>query len=252
MGAIGGAPAGRPRRRRALCHSTPRCCARGERLEARPPVARPQAWGRPARNPLLAAATVSEAVGGAASLLAADLSKLRSKFAAAAQAGQSSQPVAVSLARSAAKVHHQRRVHRARLVAFYRQYNPARVPHVDALLEKYRGREEELLEMMQRKYVGGGGAGVRPAQAAAAAQPAGDARTATIEEGEDRSVSKEGSVDGSDATDGADVADGSDAEDGFYAEEISDAEETSDTAGDHPGAKSETRENGRVCRKQPG
>lgn len=42
--------------------------------------------------------------------------------------------------------------HRERLVAFYRQHNPAMLDKVDAILAKYRGHEEVLFHKLARKY----------------------------------------------------------------------------------------------------
>ena len=42
--------------------------------------------------------------------------------------------------------------HRQRLVAFYRQHNPAKIGSVDATLEVYRGREHELFSQLEKKY----------------------------------------------------------------------------------------------------
>lgn len=42
--------------------------------------------------------------------------------------------------------------YRAALVDFYRKHNPLKLVEVDALLRKYRGREEELLQALRVKY----------------------------------------------------------------------------------------------------
>ncbi len=42
--------------------------------------------------------------------------------------------------------------YRAALVDFYRKHNPIKLVEVDALLRKYRGREEELLHALRAKY----------------------------------------------------------------------------------------------------
>ncbi|CAM9363682.1 unnamed protein product, partial [Chrysoparadoxa australica] len=40
---------------------------------------------------------------------------------------------------------------RDRLVAFYKQHNPRKLSEVDGLLEKYKGRYEELFEKLELK-----------------------------------------------------------------------------------------------------
>ena len=42
--------------------------------------------------------------------------------------------------------------HRDRLIAFYQTHNPSKVDTVDATLEKYAGKEEELFEKLNQKY----------------------------------------------------------------------------------------------------
>ena len=44
--------------------------------------------------------------------------------------------------------------YRSRLVAFYEKHNPSKVDTVDATLEKYRGKEEELFQKLKDKYEG--------------------------------------------------------------------------------------------------
>ncbi|CAH0482672.1 unnamed protein product [Peronospora belbahrii] len=43
--------------------------------------------------------------------------------------------------------------YREKLIAFYQQHNPAKLSSVDATLEKYRGREDQLFAMLEQKYV---------------------------------------------------------------------------------------------------
>jgi hypothetical protein len=39
-----------------------------------------------------------------------------------------------------------------RVQEFYRQHNPAKLSSVPEILEKYRGREQELLQKLQKQY----------------------------------------------------------------------------------------------------
>ncbi|TDH67043.1 hypothetical protein CCR75_004149 [Bremia lactucae] len=43
--------------------------------------------------------------------------------------------------------------YREKLTAFYQQYNPAKLSAVEATLEKYKGREDQLFQMLEQKYV---------------------------------------------------------------------------------------------------
>ena len=40
----------------------------------------------------------------------------------------------------------------ANLILFYKKHNPTKVDHVPLFLKKYRGREAEMVEMLERKY----------------------------------------------------------------------------------------------------
>jgi hypothetical protein len=42
--------------------------------------------------------------------------------------------------------------HRERLLAFYAQHEPSKMPQVDKLLVKYHGREEGLWSQLEAKY----------------------------------------------------------------------------------------------------
>ena len=42
--------------------------------------------------------------------------------------------------------------HRSDLIEIYRKYCPEKVEKVDALLERFHGREAKLLEMVKAKY----------------------------------------------------------------------------------------------------
>merc|ERR1719231_866629 len=54
--------------------------------------------------------------------------------------------------------------HRERLIAFYRQHNPAMLDKTDAILAKYRGHEEVLFHKLARKYaVSAGDDSAKPA-----------------------------------------------------------------------------------------
>ena len=39
-----------------------------------------------------------------------------------------------------------------KVVAFYRKFNPTKLDSVPAILAKYRGREDELLEKLKKQY----------------------------------------------------------------------------------------------------
>ena len=41
---------------------------------------------------------------------------------------------------------------RVRLIAFYQIHNRSKLPDVDAVLLKYKGREERLFELLEKKY----------------------------------------------------------------------------------------------------
>ncbi|KAL7998982.1 putative Zinc finger, RanBP2-type, EF-hand domain pair, Zinc finger, RanBP2-type superfamily [Plasmopara halstedii] len=43
--------------------------------------------------------------------------------------------------------------YRDRLTAFYQQYNPSKLSAVDTTLAKYKGREDQLFQMLEQKYV---------------------------------------------------------------------------------------------------
>ena len=42
---------------------------------------------------------------------------------------------------------------RARVTEFYQKHNPSKLPKVEAILFRYRGRETELLRDLTSKYV---------------------------------------------------------------------------------------------------
>ncbi len=42
--------------------------------------------------------------------------------------------------------------YRARFVAFYQQHDPSKLPNVEKLLDKYRGQELTLFDMLNAKY----------------------------------------------------------------------------------------------------
>ncbi len=42
--------------------------------------------------------------------------------------------------------------HRARLTAFYQEYNPRKLKDIDRTLRKYKGREDALFEQLSKKY----------------------------------------------------------------------------------------------------
>jgi hypothetical protein len=42
--------------------------------------------------------------------------------------------------------------HRERLVRIYSKHNPDKVAEVDGLLQRYQGREDELVAAVERKY----------------------------------------------------------------------------------------------------
>lgn len=42
--------------------------------------------------------------------------------------------------------------HRGELVDFYEAHNPDKLDQVDAILDKYEGREEELMKTLRDKY----------------------------------------------------------------------------------------------------
>eukprot|EP00300_Choanocystis_sp_HF-7_P007966 c15618_g1_i2.p2 GENE.c15618_g1_i2~~c15618_g1_i2.p2 ORF type:complete len:134 (+),score=26.01 c15618_g1_i2:29-403(+) len=44
--------------------------------------------------------------------------------------------------------------YRDRVVEFYREHNPTKLGEVNKLLKKYKGKEEELIENLNRKYAG--------------------------------------------------------------------------------------------------
>eukprot|EP00466_Bigelowiella_natans_P005418 jgi/Bigna1/88691/estExt_fgenesh1_pg.C_360111 len=48
---------------------------------------------------------------------------------------------------------------RKRLVAMFKKYNPSKLSNIDRLLEKFKGRERELLAAVRSKYENGGGKG---------------------------------------------------------------------------------------------
>jgi hypothetical protein len=68
------------------------------------------------------------------------------------------------------------RPYEAEVRAIYANHDAARLHHVDSLLDKYAGRERDLLLLLKKKYLsgggGGGGGGSRSGKAAAA--PSGD------------------------------------------------------------------------------
>ena len=47
------------------------------------------------------------------------------------------------------------REYRAKIVTFYRQYNPSKVDEVDSIMQKWAGREELLIQALEKKYQGG-------------------------------------------------------------------------------------------------
>ena len=63
---------------------------------------------------------------------------------------------------------------RARVVAFYNQYNPSKVDTIDSIMAQYEGRESQLIDQLVKKYgpePASGPAPSGPAASAAAVQP---------------------------------------------------------------------------------
>ena len=43
------------------------------------------------------------------------------------------------------------------MISFYLEHNPEKLSSVDGLLERYAGKENELIRQLERKYEGRGG-----------------------------------------------------------------------------------------------
>lgn len=48
------------------------------------------------------------------------------------------------------------REYRAKIISFYRQYNPSKVDDVNSIMQKWAGREELLIQALEKKYHGVG------------------------------------------------------------------------------------------------